>query len=39
MTADVRTVRTAAEQSLVDSFDQVLPALPGGSDLIQVGWF
>jgi Fe-S cluster assembly protein SufD len=31
MTAEVRTVRTAAEQAIIDHFQRVLPALPGGA--------
>jgi Fe-S cluster assembly protein SufD len=30
MTAEVRTVRTAAEQAIVEHFEKVLPSLPGG---------
>jgi Fe-S cluster assembly protein SufD len=30
MTAEVRTVRTAAEQAIIDHFERVLPSLPGG---------
>jgi Fe-S cluster assembly protein SufD len=30
MTAEVRTVRTAAEQAIVEHYEQALPSLPGG---------
>ena len=31
MTAEVRTVRTAAEQAIVEHFARALPSLPGGA--------
>ncbi len=31
MTAEVRIVRTSAEQAIVEHFDKVLPSLPGGA--------